>query len=89
MVLGIQISDLFDLEKTIAAEIFENRANVWEVLPDIKSFILKLGATLDLELYEKRGEDIWISKSADVFPSAYIAGPCIIEIGRASCRERV
>ena len=81
MVIGIQISDLFDLEKTIAAEIFVNRVIVWEVLPDIKSFIIKLGATLDPDLYDKRGDDVWISKSADVFSSAYIGGPCIIDHG--------
>ena len=51
----------------------------WEALKSIKSFILELGATLDPEKFEKRGEDVWIAKSATVFESAYIAGPCIID----------
>ncbi|MBN1775140.1 MAG: UDP-N-acetylglucosamine pyrophosphorylase [Clostridiales bacterium] len=81
MVTGIQISDLLDLEKTIASEIFEGRQNVWEVLPDITRFIRRLGSSLNPDEYDMRGEDIWISKSAKVFDSAYIAGPCIIDHG--------
>ena len=41
-----KISDLLDLEHTIAAELFEGKEYPWEVLPEIKGFILKLGATL-------------------------------------------
>ncbi len=72
------ISDYLDLKHTIAAELFEGKEYPWEVLPDIGDFIMKIGPTLPEELYEKRGEDIWIAKSAHVFESAYIAGPCII-----------
>ncbi len=79
MMENISVSDLLDISQTIASGIFENRVHVWEVLPDIASFIRKIGPTLDPEEYEKRGEDVWISKSANVFASAYIAGPCIID----------
>ena len=48
------------------------------MLPKISDFIKKLGATLSEEEYEKRGEDIWIAKSATVAPTAYIHGPAII-----------
>lgn len=72
------ISDYLDLKHTIAAELFDGKEYPWEVLPDIGDFIMKIGPTLPEELYEKRGEDIWIAKSAHVFESAYIAGPCII-----------
>lgn len=47
-------------------------------LPKISDFIKKLGATLSEEEYEKRGEDIWIAKSATVAPTAYIHGPAIL-----------
>ncbi len=57
---------------------FEGAVYPWEVLPKISAFILKLGATLDEEEYEKRGEDIWVAKSAVVAPTAYIHGPAII-----------
>ncbi len=76
---GVTIEELYDLNETIAAEVFKGVTYPWEVLPKIKEFIIELGNTLDPEVYEKRGEDIWIAKSAKVFDSAYIGGPCIID----------
>lgn len=75
---GIKIEDLFDLNETIAAELFEGATYPWEVLPKIGEFIIKLGSTLPADEYEKHGDNIWIAKSAKVFESAYINGPCII-----------
>ena len=74
-----RIDDLYDLNETIAVDIFEGLKFPWEVLPKIKDFIIKLGETLPEDKFEKKGENIWIAKSAKVFPSAYIAGPCIID----------
>ncbi|MBQ9313527.1 MAG: UDP-N-acetylglucosamine pyrophosphorylase [Clostridia bacterium] len=76
---NIQINDLYDLEKTIAKDVFGGAVYPWEVLSKIKEYIIKLGETLSLEEYNHPQEDIWISKSAKVFPSAYIGGPCIID----------
>ncbi len=73
-----RITKLLDLSKTIAAPLFEGREYPWEILPLIKDFIRELGKNLPETEYDKRGEDIWISKTAKVFDSAYIAGPCII-----------
>ena len=75
----IKISDLLDLSHTIAAELFEGKEYPWEVLDDIKAFILKLGPTLPEDEYERRGEDVWVAKDAKVFDSAYLGGPCIID----------
>lgn len=75
---NLTITELYDLNETIAAELFEGLTYPWEALPLIKDFILKLGATLDPEEYEKRGEDVWVAKSAKIFDSAYLGGPCII-----------
>ena len=74
-----RIEDLYDLNETIAVDIFDGLKFPWEVLPKIKDFIIKLGETLPEDRYERKGENIWIAKSARVFPSAYIAGPCIID----------
>lgn len=79
MNVDISITELLDLDKTIAKDLFADKDYVWDVLPAMKSFILELGASLDSEVYEKRGEDVWIARSAKIFPSAYIAGPCIID----------
>lgn len=78
---SLKISELYSLEHTIAAEIFQGKTYPWEILGELKSFIVKLGESLDPEKFEKRGENIWIAKSATVFDSAYIAGPCIIDEG--------
>ncbi len=72
-------ADLLDLEHTIAAELFRDKTYPWEVLPEIKAFILKLGATLPEAEFDNPSEDVWIAKDAKVFPSAYIGGPCIID----------
>ena len=77
----IKISQLLDTEKTIASQLFEDKEYPWEVLEDIKSFILALGATLPEEEFDHPEKDIWIAKDAKVFPSAYIVGPCIIDKG--------
>ena len=76
-----KIKNLYDLEKTIAAGIFEEHEYPWEVLPLIGDYITKLGNSLDPEKYEKRGEDIWVAKSAKVFDSAFLEGPLIIDEG--------
>ena len=74
----LMIRNLYHLEETIAADLFEGKDYPWEVLPEIGSFILKLGPTLPKDEYDQVGEDVWIAKSANVFPSAYVHGPAII-----------
>ena len=74
----VTIKELYDLTETAAKPLLESVTYPWEALPKIKDFIIELGNSLDPEEYEKRGENIWIHKSATVYDSAYIAGPCII-----------
>ena len=73
-----EIKNLYSLSQTIASSIFEGATYPWEVLPKIKEFIVTLGNSLDSNIYEYKGENIWIAKSAKVAPTAYIAGPAII-----------
>ena len=73
------IKELYTLEETIAADVFAGVTYPWEVLPKIGEFIVKLGNTLPEDKFEKRGENVWVAKSAKVFPSAYINGPAIID----------
>ena len=74
----ITISALYDLNETIAADIFKDCTYPWEVLAKIGDFIKELGKTLPEDEYEQRAEDVWVAKSATVYPTAYINGPCII-----------
>lgn len=75
----LKISELYsDLSKTLAKELLEGKTYPWEVLTCISEFIVKLGNTLSEEEYEKKGENVWIAKSAKVAPTAYINGPAII-----------
>lgn len=76
---GITVADLYDLKETIAAELFRNVTYPWEALPEIHDFILILGSSLSQEVYERRGEDIWIAKSAKVAPTACLNGPLIVD----------
>ena len=78
MMKDFTISNMLDLNETIAAELFEGKTYPWEVLPEIGDFIIKLGKTLDPSEYEKKGENVWIAKSATVAPTASITGPAII-----------
>ena len=77
----VTIQELYDLEQTIAAELFQGKTYPWEVLPLIKDFIPELGKTLSPEEYEQRGENIWIARDAVIAPTASITGPCIIGKG--------
>lgn len=69
--------ELFDLEKTIAKDLFEKVDNSWEVLPLIKDYILEIIPSLG-EDYNKLKEGVYVHKSVKINPSAYIEGPTII-----------
>ena len=71
------ISDLFDLDHTLAASYLRQFTYPWEALQGIKELILELGPTLGEE-YEEREAHVWVHKTANVFPSAYLGAPCII-----------
>lgn len=74
----LTVKELYTLDETIAKDIFEGATYPWEVLPKISSFIMELGGKLPEEEYDKVGDNVWIAKSAKVFPSAYVNGPAII-----------
>lgn len=75
----LKIQEMYDLNETIAKELFEGAVYPWELLPKIKDFIIQLGETLNSETYEKHGDDIWIAKSAKVAPTACLNGPLIVD----------
>lgn len=77
----LKIDNMYDLEHTMARPIMDAERYPWEVLPLISGFILKLGAELALEHgdeYDEIMEHVWVHKSATIYESAFIKGPCII-----------
>lgn len=74
----LRIDRLFNLNETIAKGLFEGTTYPWEILPKIGAYIVELGNTLSLDEYDKKGDNVWIAKSADVAPTAFINGPAII-----------
>lgn len=74
-----KIKNMYDLSQSIAGEYLSQFTYPWEALKGISDFIKKLGPTLDPEIYEKRGENIWVAKSAAVAPTACLNGPLIID----------
>ncbi|MBQ7839272.1 MAG: UDP-N-acetylglucosamine pyrophosphorylase [Lachnospiraceae bacterium] len=76
---AMEIKNLYNLEETIAAPLLADAKYPWEVLGKIKDFIIELGNTLPEERFEKRGENIWVAKSAKVAPTACLNGPLIID----------
>ena len=73
-----KIKKLYNLDETRAKPLLENLTYPWEALPKINEFIIELGNKLDKEIYELKGENIWIAKSANIYPTAFIKGPAII-----------
>ena len=74
-----KIMNLYDLTQTIAGDYLAQFTYPWEALKGIADFIRQIGPTLDPKVYEKRGEDIWVAKSATIAPTASLNGPLIID----------
>lgn len=74
-----KIVNLYDLTQSIAGEYLAQFTYPWEALGGISDFIREIGSKLDPEVYEKRGEDIWVAKSATIAPTASLNGPLIID----------
>ena len=75
---NMKTSELYNLNHTQAKPLLEKTEYPWEVLKNIGDFIVQLGNSLSLDEYDKIGENVWVSKTAEIFPNNYIAGPAII-----------
>lgn len=74
----LTVAKLFDLSQTQAETLLNRFQYPWEALPHIKEFILALGPSLPKDEYEEIKENVWVAKSAVIFPTAYLNGPVII-----------
>lgn len=75
----LKISNLFDLNNTIAKDLLERLEYPWEVFNTLEDFIMEIGPKLPKDKFEQKGDNIWIAKSAKVAPTASLNGPLIID----------
>ena len=78
MTMQIETKQLLDLSHTLAGEYLARFQYPWQALEGLKEFILALGPTLSPEEYDQPQPNVWVHKTATVFPSAYLGAPCII-----------
>lgn len=76
--MQMETKQLLDLNHSLAGDYLAQFRYPWQALEGIKEFILALGPTLPEEEYEQVQPNIWVHKTAKVFPSAYLGAPCII-----------
>lgn len=76
-----KICNLYNLDETIAKEYLSQFTYPWEALKGISDYIKELGPSLDKDIFEERGENIWVAKSAKVAPTACLNGPLIVDEG--------
>ena len=74
----LKISDMYSLEHSLAGEYLSQFVYPWEALGGIKELIIKLGESLDKNEYDEVSPQVWVHKTAKVFPTAYLGAPCII-----------
>lgn len=81
MTEGLKASKLLTLSETIARDFFEGCTYPWGVLPNLHDFILSLGDKLPKNEYKKIKSDVWVSLDSEIWGSADISGPTIIQKG--------
>ena len=74
------ITELYDLQHSLAGEYLRQFAYPWEALEGIKDMIAALGNDLG-EDYRQVAPQVWVHKTAMVAPTAFLGGPCIIGAG--------
>ena len=77
----VTIREMYDLEHTLAKEYLSQFTYPGEALGGLKNFIIGLGKSLDKEEYDQVSENVWVSKTAKVAPTAFLGAPCIIGPG--------
>lgn len=75
---SIKISSMYSLEHTMAGDYLSRFTYGWEAIKGISDFIISLGKALSPNEYDNPSENVWIHKTAKIFPSAYLGAPCII-----------
>ena len=73
----LTIRNLYDLDHTLAKDYLAQFTYPWEALKGIKDMIIALGENLG-EDYTEVSPQVWVHKTAQVAPTAFLGAPCII-----------
>lgn len=76
--IDLKISDLYDLNYTLAEEYLKSFTFPWEALSGIKDTIIRIGNSLDKSEYNEVSENVWVHRSAKIAPTAFLGAPCIV-----------
>lgn len=76
-----QLQNMIDFDKSIINKYCDNYDNYWELLKNLKNLVVIIGNNLDKKKYEEKEPNIWVSKTANIDPTAHIIAPCIIDEG--------
>ena len=74
----MRIREIFTSERTLAWDFLSQFDWPWEALPEIGKFLHKLSEKLDESEYHKLDNNVWIHKTANVAPTAFIGKSVII-----------
>jgi NDP-sugar pyrophosphorylase family protein len=73
----VKIEELYDLSHTLAGDYLKRFSYPWEALKGIGAWIVETGKKLGEE-YVEVSPDVWVHKTAQVAPTAFLGSPCII-----------
>ena len=74
----MKTTELFNLKETLAAELLENAEYPEGVLGELRTFIERTGVSLDTKRYFEISDGVWVARTANIAPTAFILTPCII-----------
>ena len=76
--MTVTCAELFDLSHTLAGEYLAGFTYPWQALEGLEAWIAETGKTLPEEEYDLAAPQVWVHKTAQVAPTAFLGGPCII-----------
>ncbi len=75
----MKLKEIINSNHTICNNYLNEYNNAWEIIPDIKNLIIKIGKNLDSNKFTKKENNIWIAKNVKIDDNVKIIGPCIID----------
>ena len=75
----MKLKEIINNNHTICNNYLNEYNNAWDIIPDIKNLIIKIGKNLDSNIFDKKENNIWIAKNVKIDDNVKIIGPCIID----------